>query len=86
MADDEAEFYLSQLKIRQRKKGETLTDLAQEIRKLKVLAYPGPPNNTTDMVARDAFLEVLDDAELVIHIQAQMPMSLDSAVLMAQHM
>ena len=51
-----------------------------------VLACPGPPNKTTEMVASDAFLEALDDAELVIHIQAQKPTSLDFAVRVAQHM
>ena len=34
----------------------------------------------------DAFLVALDDAELVIHIQAQKATSLDSSVLVAQHM
>ena len=38
------------------------------------------------MVARAAFLEALNDAALVIHIQAQKPTSLDSAVLVSQHM
>ena len=51
-----------------------------------VLAYPEPPNKTTEMVARDAFLEALDDPEQVVHIQAQIPSSLDSAVRVAQHM
>ena len=51
-----------------------------------VLAYHGPPNKMTEMVVRDAFLEALDDAELVIHIQAQKPTSLDSPVRVAQHM
>ena len=51
-----------------------------------VLAYPGPPNKTTEMVASEAFLEALDDPELVVHIQAQKPSSLDSAVRVAQHM
>ena len=50
------------------------------------LAYAGPPNKTTEMVARDAFLDALDDAELVIHIQAQKLTSLDSAVRVSQHM
>ena len=84
-SDDHAEVYRSQFKIRHRKKGESLTNLAQEIRKLKVLAYPGSPNDTTEMVVRDAFLEALDDPELVVHIQAQKPSSLDSAVRVAQH-
>ena len=72
-SDDQAEVYRFQFKMRHRKKGKTLTDLAQEIRKLMVRTYPGPPNKTTQIVARDAFLEALDDAELVIHIQAQKP-------------
>ena len=38
-SDDQAEVYRSQLKIRHRKKGESLTDLTQEIWKLMVLAY-----------------------------------------------
>ena len=55
-SDDQAEVYRSQLKIWHRKKGEMFTDVAQEIRKLMVLAYPGPSNKITEMVARDAFL------------------------------
>ena len=85
-SDDQAELYRSQLIIRHRKKGETLTDSSQEIRKLMVLAYPGPPSKTTEMVAMDAFLEAMDDAELIIHIQALKPTRLDSAVRVAQHM
>ena len=50
-----------------------------------VLAYSGPPNKTTEMVARDAFLETLNDPELIIHIQVQKPTSLDSAVGVVQH-
>ena len=85
-SDEQAEIYRSQLKIRHRKKRETLTDLAQEIRKLMVLAYRGPTNKITEMVARNAFLEALDDAELIIHIQAQKLTSLDLAVRVVQHM
>ena len=66
--------------------GETPTDLAQEIRRLMVRAYPGPPKKTTEIVNRDAILEALDDQELIIHIQAQKPTSLDSEVRLAQHM
>ena len=85
-SDDQAEVYRSLLKIRHQKKGETLTDLVQEIRKLMVLAYHGPPNKTTEIVPKDAFLQALDDAEPVIHIQAPKPTSHDSAVRVAQHM
>ena len=38
----QAEVYSSKLKILWRKKGESLTDLAQDVRKLILLAYPDP--------------------------------------------
>ena len=50
------------------------------------MASPGPPNKTTEVVASDAFLEALDEAELVIRIQVQKLTSLDPAVRVAQHM
>ena len=51
-----------------------------------ILAYPGPPNKTMGMVRRNAFLEAVNDPELVIDIQAHKPMSLNSAVQVAQYM
>lgn len=38
-----------------------------------------------DVVARDAFLEALDDPELVIHIQAQKPTNIDLGVRVVRH-
>lgn len=49
--------------------GEILTDLAQDIRKLMVLAYPCSPNKTMEMVERDSIFEALDVVELVIHTE-----------------
>ena len=69
-----------------RKKGESLTDLAQEIRRLMVLAFPGPTDRTTDMVARVVFIEALEDQDLVNQVQAQRPTNLDSALQVEQHM
>ena len=51
-----------------------------------VLAYPGPPNNTMRIVARDTFLEIFDNLKLLIHVLAQKPTSFESAVRVAQHM
>ena len=36
-----------------------------------VLAFPGPTDHTTDLVARDLFIEALEDPDLVIQVQAQ---------------
>ena len=74
-----------QLKIRRRKKGETLTDLAQDIRKLMVLAYPGPQDRTTEVLARDSFPEALENPKLIVQVQAQNQPNLDIA-LRAQRM
>ena len=51
-----------------------------------VLAFPGPTDRTTDIVARDDFIEALEDVDLVIQVQAQLPTNLDSALQVAQHM
>ena len=82
----QAEVYRAQMKMVRRKKGESLTDLVQEIRRLMVLAFPGVADRTTDVVARDVFIESLEDLELVIQVQAQHPADLDTALRVAQHM
>ena len=49
------EVYRSQLKIRSRMKSETLNDLAQEVRTLTVVAYPGPQDRTTEILSAILF-------------------------------
>ena len=51
-----------------------------------VMAFPDSQDSTTDVIARDVFLDALEDAELVIQIQAQRPRDLVSALQTAQHM
>ena len=80
----QAEVYRSLLKIRRRRKGESLTDLSQDIGKLMVLAYPGPQDMTTQILARDSFLEALEDPQLTVQVQAQNPRNLDGALRIAQ--
>ena len=82
----QAEVYRAQLKMVRRKKGESLTDLAQEIRRLMMLPFPGPADRTTDVVARDVFIEAIEDPELVIQVRAQRSADLDAALRVAQHM
>ena len=82
----QADVYRAQLKMIRRKKGESLTDLAQEIRRLMVLAFPGPADRTTDVVARDVFIKALEYTEPAIPLQGQRPADLDAALRVAQHM
>ena len=60
-SEGQAEVYRAQLKLVRRKKGESLTDMAMEIRRLMVMAFPGPMDRTTKIVARDVFQDALDD-------------------------
>ena len=70
-------------KVGAQKEGESLTDL-------KLDAYgdgiPGPTDRTTEIVARDVFLDALDDPELAFEVYTQRQRNLDSAVQIAQYM
>ena len=70
-SEGQAEVFRSQLMMVRRKKRESLTDLAMEIRRLMVMTLPGIGDRTTEIVARDVFLEALDDPDLILQIQAQ---------------
>ena len=72
-SEGQAEVYRAQLKLVRRKKGESLTDLAMEIRRLMVMAFAGPTNRTSEVVARDVFLDALDDQELAFQVHTQRP-------------
>ena len=63
-----------------------MTDLAHDVRKMMVLAYPGSHDRTTEILARDYVLEALEDPELVDHVQAQNPPNLDSALRVTRRM
>ena len=75
---EQAEVFRAQLKLVQRKIGESLTDLAMEIRRLMVMAFPGQTGRTTKIVARDVFLDALDDPELTFPIHTRRQGDLDS--------
>ena len=80
----QAQVRRTHLKMVRRKKGELLTYLAQKIRQLMVMAFPGPAERTTDIVARDVSIEALENSEQVIQIQEQRLADLDAAVQLAQ--
>ena len=85
-SEGQGEVMRTQLKLVQRKKKESITDLAMEIRRLMAMAFPGPTNRTTDIAARDVLLEALDDPELNFQIHTQRPRDLDSEVQIAQYL
>src|SRR5688572_6137007 len=79
--EGQAETFRTQLYYRRQRAGESLSDLLHEIRRLVVLAYPVPANETTEIIAKDAFLEdlvtAMRDRELSLKIREREPKSLD---------
>ena len=54
-----------------------------DIRRLVVLAYPVPANETTEIVTKDAFLEAIRDKELSLKVREREPWTIDEAYRMA---
>ena len=77
--EGQAETFRAQLYYRRQRTDESLSDLLHEIRRLVVLAYPVPSNETTQIIARDAFLEAMRDRELSLKVREREPKTLDEA-------
>ena len=78
------EKFQTELRYRRRRRGETIRELAQDIRRLMALAYPGEKSSLSEHLARDAFFAALDDSELELKIREREPPTLDDAVKFAQ--
>ena len=78
------EKYQSELRCRRRNRAESLRELAQDIRRLMTLAYPGEKSKLSEHIARDAFLSALADPEFELKIREREPADLDDAVRIAQ--
>src|SRR5688572_24826826 len=71
--EGQAETFRAQLYYRRQRPEENLSDLLHEIRRLVVLAYPVPSNETTQIIAKDAFLEAMRDRELSLKVREREP-------------
>jgi len=78
------ERFQTELRCRRRKRDETIRELAQDIRRLLTLAYPGEQSRVIEHIGRDAFLAALDDPEFELKIRERDPSDLDTAVCLAQ--
>jgi len=82
---NQAERYRAELRKRKRRRNESLQSLYQDICRLMSLAYPGPTSSLSEVVARDAFLEALDNPQLRIRILEREPGTLDEVLRIASH-
>jgi hypothetical protein len=68
---------------RRRKNGEELQGLFQDIVRLLSLAYPNEVSEAVNVIARDAFLQALDDPEFHLRILERDPATIDDVLRIA---
>ena len=61
---EQHEKFRVELKYRRRKVGESQQELSHDIERLATRAYPRVPHDVRDTLARDAFIEALDNRTL----------------------
>ncbi|KAL3881924.1 hypothetical protein ACJMK2_028310 [Sinanodonta woodiana] len=81
--DNQSELYRLEMKHRQRKRGESLNELAQEVKRLTNKAYPAAPVVVREQLARDCFLDALNDPEMEWAVHQGKPKSMDDAAHLA---
>jgi len=83
---NEEERYRSELKARRRRRGESLQSVYQDVRRLMALAFPGQSGSMWEVMARDAFVESLDDPSLRIRVLERDPTTLEEALKIASRL
>lgn len=68
-----AEIYRAQIQIRIRNKDETISELAQSIKKLTRRAYPDAPSSLTKILSLDHFIDVIPDSDMRLRIREAHP-------------
>ena len=65
---NQVELFRSELRSRRRRRNESLQSLYNDVCRLLALSFPGDPGMYDNIMARDAFINCLDDEELRLHI------------------
>lgn len=81
-----AEIYRAQIQIRIRNKDETISELAQSIKKLTRRANPDAPSSLTKILSLDHFIDVIPDSDMRLRIREAHPKDIDEAEAQAIHL
>ena len=73
---EQQEHFKVELKTRRRRPDETLQDLCHEIERLAALAYPETTPEMRDIIARDAFIDPLNNNSLEFTVKERNPPTL----------
>ena len=79
----QADVYRARLKARVRARGETLPQLALEVETLVRRAYPAAPEDMVSVLARDHFLDALQDRDLQLYVKQAHPGDVQEALARA---
>jgi len=83
---DMEEKFQAELQCRRRRSGESLRELAQDIRRLMMLSYLGDRSVMAERLAKEYFLTALEDPDLELRVREKEPQSLDAALKSAQRL
>ena len=84
--ENQTQLHRAQLKARIRQPNETLPQLAHDIRKLVRDANPLVPANIREAMAKDSFLDALNDRDLELAVFQGQPKTLQDALKVAMEM
>ena len=76
-------LFRAQLKVRSRRKGEALPELASDIRRLTCKAYPDVSTVLREELGRDHFIEALDSPDVRMQVRRAKPKNLGAALTVA---
>ncbi|MCG7879154.1 MAG: hypothetical protein N0C90_22890, partial [Candidatus Thiodiazotropha endolucinida] len=80
---NQTELYRAQIKSRLRKKSESVQELATDIKRLVRRAYPQATVDLKDQIARDCFIDSLNEHELEWFVYQGKPKTVDEAMQLA---
>lgn len=81
--DNQSEVFRAQLKGKRRRGTEPLTELAQEVKTLARKAYPQAHLELREAIAKDCFVDALNDAELEWSVYREKTRTLNEALTVA---
>ncbi|CAG2188204.1 unnamed protein product [Mytilus edulis] len=81
--ENQAEMYRAQMKSKIRGRTEQIPVLGQDIKRLVRLAYPSAPMEVRDYLARDCFIDSLNDADMEWAIFQAKAKNIDNAIQVA---
>ena len=80
---ERSELFKAKLKTKVKGKHETLSELAQAIKKLTRQAYPRADTNMTNTLALDHFIDAIPDKEMKLRIREARPRNIEEAEMFA---